>query len=463
DGAGAGDIVLIAGSSRILATRKPGSNALSALNISAPANINLGSPVNLSGYASDSDGTIAMMEWDVDGDGLFELSISPETPSAEGWFNITAYYNDTHITRSYFRVQDSFGEYNISTLNVTVKPRINQRPVANAKISTSLTGAQSNSMEVYEGQEFYIFSNGSYDPDGTIISYSWNLGNGTFIDVGLDVNLSVRINATGTYIFVLKAIDNDGAESDTSNPLSKLSVFVKKPSDPSFVWIYPPQYGVVSGVVVFTGNLTVHGEGRYLKSLMAGISEDSMYKVIEIKLKENLSYKKTYYFEYSWDSRDTPDGDYKFTFLVNDTMRDFKETRSITVSNPKPSDNTWLYIVGSTCCGIILLAIIVVIVYFVFYKPKQIKVEKTAASTSGTAPTAAYGYVGTQGARQDDGGYASSSSTSVRSIQYTMATGCTSCNMPIEDKAIGCECGAKYHTACAGTIRWCKRCARRLM
>ena len=63
-----------------------------------------------------------------------------------------------------------------------------------------------------EGQPVSFDGSGSYDPDGTIVSYDWNFGDG---NTGSGVSPSHTYAAAGSYIVNLTVTDDDGA-SDTA-------------------------------------------------------------------------------------------------------------------------------------------------------------------------------------------------------------------------------------------------------
>ncbi|HCP32377.1 TPA: hypothetical protein DIT45_03945, partial [Candidatus Acetothermia bacterium] len=90
------------------------------------------------------------------------------------------------------------------TINATLQPLapVNQPPVASFTTSPP-------SPEVLEWVRFDGSS--SYDPDGTITSYSWNFGDGNTGSVVAPYN---RFAAPGTYTVTLTVTDDDGA-SDT--------------------------------------------------------------------------------------------------------------------------------------------------------------------------------------------------------------------------------------------------------
>ena len=59
-----------------------------------------------------------------------------------------------------------------------------------------------------------IFQDVSSDPDGYIVSWSWNLGDGTISD---EENPSHKYNYGGTYEVTLTVVDDDGAVSTFTN------------------------------------------------------------------------------------------------------------------------------------------------------------------------------------------------------------------------------------------------------
>ena len=96
---------------------------------------------------------------------------------------------------------DSLGQYQITG---TVKPLRNQPPVAMAA-ATLTTG--------YAPLAVVFSSSGSYDPDGTIQSYSWNFGDDTASN---SLNPSHTYDAPGSYTAVLTLTDNQGGKGTSS-------------------------------------------------------------------------------------------------------------------------------------------------------------------------------------------------------------------------------------------------------
>ncbi|MBS1845823.1 MAG: PKD domain-containing protein [Actinobacteria bacterium] len=152
--------------------------------------------------SSDPDGTIAKYEWDLDGNGTYELNTG-STPSA-----ISNYA--TAGTRNVgLRVTDNSGATATSTVSVTVQ---NRPPVA------SFTATPN---PVTAGTSVAFSAAGSSDPDGTITKYEWDLdGNGTYeTNTGTTNKTSRTYTTAATTNVGLRVTDNSGATSTTTVPV----------------------------------------------------------------------------------------------------------------------------------------------------------------------------------------------------------------------------------------------------
>jgi PKD repeat protein len=96
----------------------------------------------------------------------------------------------------------SLGNYVITGTLVGISGK--QAPTARVSASTT-TGTAALTVG-FNGQN-------SSDPDGTIVSYNWNFGNGTSSTA---MNPSCTYSSAGTYIAVLTVVDNDGLASSAS-------------------------------------------------------------------------------------------------------------------------------------------------------------------------------------------------------------------------------------------------------
>lgn len=106
-------------------------------------------------------------------------------------------------TTYYYEVQSTDASGNTAIDNnkggyYTFTTLANQSPVANAGPDQS----------AYIGDAVNFDGSGSSDPDGTVVSYNWDFGDGT---TGSGVTVSHAYLATGTYTLILTVTDNDGA------------------------------------------------------------------------------------------------------------------------------------------------------------------------------------------------------------------------------------------------------------
>jgi len=147
----------------------------------------------------DPDGTIVSYSWNF-GDGK----------TATGVSTAHAYLQDGTRTVS-LTVTDDEGKTDTTTATITV---LNKAPVASFTESAEVTTT---------GDTIAFDASGSYDPDGTIISYSWNFGDGNS-DTGLTVNHV--FDHSGTYTVTLTVTDNNGA---TDSETATISISNRQP------------------------------------------------------------------------------------------------------------------------------------------------------------------------------------------------------------------------------------------
>jgi PKD repeat protein len=167
-------------------------------NPNGPYNGSVGSPVNFDGGGStDSDGTIVMYDWDF-GDGSTGTGITPShSYLSAGTFDVT------------LTVTDDGGAMGSgsTTATITAQPL---PPIAN------VGGAYSGIV----GTPIDFNGAGSSDPDGTIVSYAWDFGDG---GTATGATPAHTYAVDGTFTVTLTVTDSDGlsdsdATSATINP-----------------------------------------------------------------------------------------------------------------------------------------------------------------------------------------------------------------------------------------------------
>lgn len=148
--------------------------------------------------STDSDGTIARYEWDLDGDGTYD--------TAGGSPGATRSYASAGTYEVRLRVTDDDGTTATDTATVTVVS--NRAPTADAGDDAAVT--------VGEGHTFD--ASGSTDSDGTIVEYRWDLdGDGAIDRRTSNPALTHAYGSTGTYDARVTVVDDDGAtDRDTA-------------------------------------------------------------------------------------------------------------------------------------------------------------------------------------------------------------------------------------------------------
>jgi len=106
-----------------------------------------------------------------------------------------SYVEDGEYTVT-LKVVDDDGAFGIKTSSIVVK---NRPPVADLDTSSA----------ILDKKEIVTFNaSGSYDPDGYIVSYSWDFGDG---NTATGVTVSHAYADNGSYVVTLTVTDNDGA------------------------------------------------------------------------------------------------------------------------------------------------------------------------------------------------------------------------------------------------------------
>jgi PKD repeat protein len=204
-----------------------------AFTFSPPGPV-VGSSVVFNGSIStDADGSIVSYSWSF-GDGASGSgSTVNHTYSAPGTYSVQ------------LTVTDDDGATHTTSSPLSVTSPGNQAPVASFTVSPS-SGAP--------GTPLAFNAASSYDPDGSIVAYQWDYGDGSF---GSGVTSQHAYSSTGTFTVRLTVTDNRGA-SDTATR----SVTVQSAGLPDLVvqsMVHSPASPMIGQNVTFT--ITVRNDG----------------------------------------------------------------------------------------------------------------------------------------------------------------------------------------------------------
>ncbi|MBT8108476.1 MAG: PKD domain-containing protein [Gammaproteobacteria bacterium] len=154
----------------------------------------VGTAISFDGTASsDADGTIAAYAWDFGDGGVADGPTPTYSYSVDGTFTVT------------LTVTDNDGLTGIDSATATINPAGgNTPPVASA--NGPYTG--------FAGESITFDGSGSSDPDGSIVAYDWDFGDGTFAADAGPAPMHT-FSATGQFTVTLTVTD-DAGETDTA-------------------------------------------------------------------------------------------------------------------------------------------------------------------------------------------------------------------------------------------------------
>lgn len=204
----------------------------------APIVVAPGASVAFDGSASEpSDAPISRYHWSF-GDGS----------EAKGK-QATHVFEAPGLYRVILRVEDDSAHpcnFGVETREVTV----NNAPVAEAGTGQSAV----------IGQRLSFDGAASYDIDGTVIAYAWDMGDGTVLD---GARVSHAFGTPGTYQVALTAMDDSGVANNRS--VDMLTVVVNAPPVPQIV--LPPRPVSVSEPARLDGSGSTDADGAILSYL----------------------------------------------------------------------------------------------------------------------------------------------------------------------------------------------------
>jgi len=198
--------------SPVLTPLFPTNNSPTASFAYAPPNPVVGSYVQFNASASfDSDGSIVSYRWNF-GDGT-----TGSGPVTSNWFTSAGTFSVT------LTVTDDDGATNSTTRTVQVGP-INVAPVA------SFTATQ------FTGGWVQFDASGSFDSDGSIVSYQWSFGDGNY---GSGPIVPNQYLPAGSFLVTLTVVDDDGASATATQVI----VIASSNVAPTAAFTYTPIFG----------------------------------------------------------------------------------------------------------------------------------------------------------------------------------------------------------------------------
>ncbi len=195
----------------------------------------VGSPISFDGSgSSDPDGTIVAYAWDFGDGGTGSGPMPTHTYSVDGTFTVT------------LTVTDDDGLTDVDTATATVSPAgVNAPPTANAN------GPYSGTEQV----EIQFSSAGSSDPDGTIVAYAWDFGDGSRSSLQNPVHAYV---AAGVYNVTLTVTDDAGA---TDTAATTATIEAPAVNAPPVADANGPYMGNVGDAIMFDGSGSSDADG----------------------------------------------------------------------------------------------------------------------------------------------------------------------------------------------------------
>ena len=153
------------------------------------------------GASNDPDGSIDRYEWDLNGDGIYEMDAGSSATTTQSYAT-----PGTRTVR--LRVTDDDGAQATDAESL----RINARPTPSFTITPN---------PAVIGETVAFDAGTSVDSDGTITKYEWDLdGNGTYDVSGTTPTASRSYATAGARTIKLRVTDNNGATNELTRPLT---------------------------------------------------------------------------------------------------------------------------------------------------------------------------------------------------------------------------------------------------
>jgi len=191
--------------------------------------------------SKDPDGSIAKYEWDLDGNGTYEINGGSTSSTTRSF--ATAGERAVGL-----RVTDNSGTTATTTRIVSVT---NRAPTA------SFTATPSS---VTSGTNTTLSAAGSSDPDGTVAKYEWDLdGNGSYETTSAGASTTTSYATQGTRTVGLRITDNLGATATTTRTVTVTN------RAPTAAFTATPAPVLAGATVSFNGSTSTDLDGTIAK------------------------------------------------------------------------------------------------------------------------------------------------------------------------------------------------------
>jgi PKD repeat protein len=169
----------------------------------------------------DPDGNIVGYRWDFENDKIFDTDWMEDNLITHGYATPGNY---TII----LQVKDNEGSIATASHTINIMQLMPDLELPIPQINGPYNG--------YTNENITFNSTGTYDPDGTIINYTWYFGDG---NISYMQNPAYAYAKSGNYTIILKVTDNDNLSNLTTAKATILDRAIKEPEEKELPLTFP--------------------------------------------------------------------------------------------------------------------------------------------------------------------------------------------------------------------------------